>query len=262
MYDRFVAAAERAIRATNRGDAPWIDRRRRGRALPQPDGRRDDPRRDPRSASQAMATRRKAPAAANRRRGVGAAGGRTPSERAPRRPSCRSLDMTQTLSPREGGRADSSAAGAAQPAAAQGARSGRLDDPGVRGLGRRRQGRRDPPGDGGARCARLPGHPDRRADRRGARAALPLAILAPPVARRAASRSSTAAGTGACWSSASRASPPSASGSRAYAEINQFEEQLVEHGIVLVKYWLHITAGRAAAPLQGARGDRHTSAGS
>jgi polyphosphate:AMP phosphotransferase len=28
---------------------------------------------------------------------------------------------------------------------------------------------------------------------------------------------------------------------RAYAEINQFEEQLVQHGIVLVKYWLHIT---------------------
>jgi polyphosphate:AMP phosphotransferase len=28
---------------------------------------------------------------------------------------------------------------------------------------------------------------------------------------------------------------------RAYAEINQFEEQLVDHGIVLVKYWLHIT---------------------
>ena len=28
---------------------------------------------------------------------------------------------------------------------------------------------------------------------------------------------------------------------RAYAEINQFEEQLLEHGIVLVKFWLHIT---------------------
>jgi polyphosphate:AMP phosphotransferase len=28
---------------------------------------------------------------------------------------------------------------------------------------------------------------------------------------------------------------------RAYAEINQFEEELVEHGIVLVKFWLHIT---------------------
>lgn len=28
---------------------------------------------------------------------------------------------------------------------------------------------------------------------------------------------------------------------RAYSEINQFEEQLVDHGVVLVKYWLHIT---------------------
>jgi polyphosphate:AMP phosphotransferase len=28
---------------------------------------------------------------------------------------------------------------------------------------------------------------------------------------------------------------------RAYAEINQFENQLLQHGIVLVKYWLHIT---------------------
>jgi polyphosphate kinase 2 (PPK2 family) len=28
---------------------------------------------------------------------------------------------------------------------------------------------------------------------------------------------------------------------RAYSEINDFEEQLVDHGIVLLKYWLHIT---------------------
>jgi len=28
---------------------------------------------------------------------------------------------------------------------------------------------------------------------------------------------------------------------RAYSEINEFEEQLVSHGIVLVKYWLHVT---------------------
>jgi polyphosphate:AMP phosphotransferase len=28
---------------------------------------------------------------------------------------------------------------------------------------------------------------------------------------------------------------------RAFAEINQFEQQLVEHGVVLVKYWMHIT---------------------
>jgi len=29
---------------------------------------------------------------------------------------------------------------------------------------------------------------------------------------------------------------------RAYQEINDFEEQLVEHGVVLLKYWLHISA--------------------
>ncbi len=29
---------------------------------------------------------------------------------------------------------------------------------------------------------------------------------------------------------------------RGYSEINSFEQQLAEHGIVLVKYWLHITA--------------------
>ena len=29
--------------------------------------------------------------------------------------------------------------------------------------------------------------------------------------------------------------------SRAYAEIEDFEEELTDHGIVLVKYWLHIT---------------------
>jgi AMP-polyphosphate phosphotransferase len=29
---------------------------------------------------------------------------------------------------------------------------------------------------------------------------------------------------------------------RAYAEINQFETSLIEHGIVVVKFWLHITA--------------------
>ncbi len=28
---------------------------------------------------------------------------------------------------------------------------------------------------------------------------------------------------------------------RSYGEINDFEEQLIEHGIVLVKYWMHIT---------------------
>ena len=34
---------------------------------------------------------------------------------------------------------------------------------------------------------------------------------------------------------------------RAYAEINDFEEQLIDHGIVLVKYWIHITKGEQLA---------------
>ena len=29
--------------------------------------------------------------------------------------------------------------------------------------------------------------------------------------------------------------------SRAYSEINEFEEQIASHGIVLVKFWIHIT---------------------
>jgi polyphosphate kinase 2 (PPK2 family) len=28
---------------------------------------------------------------------------------------------------------------------------------------------------------------------------------------------------------------------RAYSEINDFEHQLIEHGIILIKYWIHIT---------------------
>ena len=34
---------------------------------------------------------------------------------------------------------------------------------------------------------------------------------------------------------------PLADWSRAYTEINAFEEQLVEHGIILCKFWLHIS---------------------
>jgi len=34
---------------------------------------------------------------------------------------------------------------------------------------------------------------------------------------------------------------------RAYAEINDFEEQLVTHGVVLLKFWLHITADEQLA---------------
>ena len=126
---------------------------------------------------------------------------------------------------------------------------------GVRGHGRRRQGRRHPPHHPGAGRALLSRHPGRRADRRGARAALPVALLAPHPAARARRPSSTARGTAACWSSASRASAREADWMRAYGEINDFEEQLTEAGAIVAKFWLADQPGRAAAPLQGARGD-------
>ena len=43
---------------------------------------------------------------------------------------------------------------------------------------------------------------------------------------------------------------------RAYGEINDFEEELTRDGIVVVKFWLAISAGGAAAPLRGARAGR------
>ena len=33
---------------------------------------------------------------------------------------------------------------------------------------------------------------------------------------------------------------------RAYAEINDFEDHLLEHGIVLVKFWLHLSPGSSS----------------
>jgi polyphosphate kinase 2 (PPK2 family) len=41
---------------------------------------------------------------------------------------------------------------------------------------------------------------------------------------------------------------------RAYAEINDFEEQLIKHGIVLCKFWLHITKDEQLARFQAREG--------
>jgi polyphosphate kinase 2 (PPK2 family) len=38
--------------------------------------------------------------------------------------------------------------------------------------------------------------------------------------------------------------------SRAYAEINDFEAQIIDHGIVLMKYWLHVTEEEQLARFQ------------
>ena len=96
--------------------------------------------------------------------------------------------------------------------------------------------------------------PDRRAHRRGARAALSLALLAAPAApgpvtifdRSWYGRVLVERVEGFCAEAEWR---------RAYAEINDFEEQLVERGAIVVKFWLADHQGGAAAPLQGARED-------
>ncbi len=41
---------------------------------------------------------------------------------------------------------------------------------------------------------------------------------------------------------------------RAYAEINEFESELVGHGIVLKKFWIHITPEEQKASVRGTRG--------
>ena len=69
-----------------------------------------------------------------------------------------------------------------------------------------------------------------------------MALLAARCRAGAGWRCSTARGTGACWSSASRASPPEAEWRRAYDEINEFERTLAVEGTILVKFWLHISA--------------------
>ena len=199
------------------------DRRGRRRALPQPDGRQGAARRDARRLSTAAgavgqpAARRSGRSTAPRDRRA------RPRPRAPTRTvraaalGCRRLNARR-------------AASAFAPD-----RRWRL-----RGHGRRRQGRRDPPRHR-ARSTRASTARSRSPRRPTRSARSPTSGASGAICRaRAASRSSTAPGTGACWSSASRASAP-ADWMRAYAEINDFEEQLAQHGTVVVKFWLHIS---------------------
>ena len=78
----------------------------------------------------------------------------------------------------------------------------------------------------------------------------------------AGSPSSIAAGTAACSSSASRASRREQEWKRAYSEINEFEEQLVDARHRAREVLAAHHAGRAAPPLQGARDSPRTSSGS
>ena len=219
MYDKFVAAAERVMRRTSTVAGAVDDRRRRRRAY--------------RSLTVATSIRdaiRKALAAGSRRapdRCKPASDRRHPGpreqhdrRRRPRREARAAARPDDPEQPRhvaggvEEGVRDRArtVSGPAEPAAAQGAGKGRLDDPRVRRLGRRRQGRRDP----AAHRRRSTREPIRsfRSRRRPTRSGPTTTCGASGATCRApgGSRSSIAAGTAACWSSGSRALRPSRSG--------------------------------------------------
>ncbi len=149
-----------------------VRRRRRRRPLPQPDGRQD-----PAEAMQQVDRGERSPR-------------RAPSS--PPAPSVignvaliRDLDLTQKLAEKTYERELAKWQAKARAAHAAQAVSRALAGPRVRRRRRRRQGRRHPARHGGARRAAVRHRPDRRADRGGARAPVPVAILAArPAARR------------------------------------------------------------------------------
>ena len=208
MYGKFVAAGERALRRTSTVEAPWtivegVDEAYRSLTVATAirDAIREALATDaaPRPA-QAQSARRTAQGGDRRCRHVAdAQSAATPT-------ILSSLDMSQEVSKKDFGERAGEAAGPAESPAAQGAGEGRLDDPGVRRAGTRP-----------ARAARSGGSPARstrgrtrssRSPRRPTKSAPSTTSGASGVTCRApgGSRSSIAAGTGACWSSGSRAS--------------------------------------------------------
>ena len=164
-YDKFVKYGERVLRRTSRDYAPWHVIEGVGCPLPQPGGRQDSPRRP--------AKRAEAPGRASarcQRRAAGHAGRSVEPARQPRPdPAPGQERLRRTTDHRTGApvRADARQTHA-PPRVGRGVRRQRCG----------RQGRGDPPGGGGAGSAPVPHRADCRADRRGARAAVPVAFLA------------------------------------------------------------------------------------
>ena len=67
--------------------------------------------------------------------------------------------------------------------------------------------------------------------------------------------SSTAAGTGGSSSSVSRGMPPTEQWQRAFDEIVAFERTLVLEGLILVKFWLHISDEEQLARFEARQAD-------
>ena len=125
----------------------------------------------------------------------------------------------------------------------------------LRGLGRLRQGRRDPAAGRRARPPARPGRPVRRPHPRREAAPLPLAVLAGAARAGAAWPCSTAPGTAGCWSSGSRASPPRRPWQRAYDEIVDLETTLAAEGTILVKFWMHLSPEEQLRRFESRRDD-------
>ena len=111
---------------------------------------------------------------------------------------------------------------------------------GLRRMGCRGQGRRHPARHARARRTLLPDHPDRCAHRRGASPSLPVALLASSATRRPRDHYDRS-WYGRVLVERVEQVAREDEWMRAYQEMNDFEEQLVAHGIVLLKFWLHIS---------------------
>ena len=199
MYDKFVAAAERALRRTSTVDAPWtivegVDEAYRSLTVAKSI-------RDAIRKALAAGPRRAPaddPARPDRRRQNATRGRSGDSSRSRRRQrrlrGCRSssltilssLDMSQAVSKKDFANELEKYQGRLNLLQRKAEQKRRLDDPGVRRAGRGRQGRRDQADHRRAGRAVVSGHPHRRANRRRTGAPLSLALLASPVARRAA----------------------------------------------------------------------------
>jgi AMP-polyphosphate phosphotransferase len=237
MYKKFTAAGEQAIRETNRADAPWMiveGADARYRSLTVGEAIRDGVR--ARLAEQPAASGRSLPAAAKTRSAVGA----STRKRSPVVSILSNLDMSESLAPNKADAAVEMQQG----------RLNRLE----------RQARADgvstilvfegwdAAGKGGA-IRRVTAALDARDYR-------VIPIAAPTDEERAQHylwrfwRHLGRAGRvtifdrswyGRVLVERVEAFATEREWTRAYAEINQFEDQLVERGIVLVKIWLHVT---------------------
>ena len=232
-YDRYIEASEHAIRRTDTSHAPWL-------LVEATEERYRD----------LMAGRTLLERFRSRLAGAGpAAGPRPPRAASPRRGHepgglahhPRPCGPQEEAPPRGVRAAAREGAGSPGSPGARRLREEALLGGGVRGLGRLGQGREHPPDHRRDGPAHVPGHPGGRAHRRGEGAPLLWRFW------RHVPRAGYVTVYDRSWYG--RVLVERVEGfarpdewSRAYLEINDFEEQLAAHGTVLAKFWLQIDA--------------------